>query len=522
MPRRTQVGFLCAIIVVTCLLQAFVIWHAAVPALDAVRFVNSAKAIDQSGLLVVLPDQTDPPLFPVAIWGVHSVLASLAGDFRESWAFSVQLAAALPLILMPIPVFLLGNRLVGPHAAIFGTVLVLCLPELVRLGADGISDSTYLLGFSVALVFLVAHLQPVNRSDVPILPALLAGAATAIAMLARSEAMVLAAAFGVVITVRGVRRHEVPWQSAIPYVAGLSAILGPYALALAMASREVPSVPPRSNSETCLLCESGLDSLEGEAPSFAPKDPTTSIRRRGLRAASLQLLDELPKTFGYLPGVFALVGFWVLRRRPVTDADRLLQAYCVLFLGVIVFHTTREGYLSSRHLLPLAVAATACFGAGSQAVAERLSRALDHTGKGQTNRLAAAAVLLVAALCTHHALRPLHQTRMAHRSAARWLAQNANRADRVVDTQGWTGLYSGLTTVPYGQARAELSNPGLRYLVVEDRELVCDSRRSRTILHLVEKAGALVATFSAPRTSNRPPPRVLVYRWNAKRPSPSP
>ncbi len=553
MPRRTQVAVLGAIVVVTCLVQALAIWRTAVPALDAVRFVNAARAIDQSGLFGVLPDQADPPLFPISVWAVHRILSGAVGEFRESWALSVQLAAALPLVVIPIPLFLLGKRFVGPHTAMLGTVLVLCLPELVRLGADGISDSSYLLAISVAFALLTGHLQPLQPSNASFVPPLLAGLVTALAVLTRSEAAVVAAAFAILLGIGGIRRRQIPWRSALSYAVGLSAILGPYLLLLTIASQQVASetvrkrglapencessplhtqpvgcLSPFSDGQSVCLapdskpdasCDADLQTLSGEPLSFAPKDPTISIRRRGLTAAGLQLLDELPRAFGYLPGILALVGFCRLRRRPVSDADRLLEAFCALLLAAIVFHTAREGYLSSRHLLPLALAATACIGTGAQAIAEGLYRAL---GNGRTRHAplaATALVLLVATVYTFYAARPHRESRIGHRSAARWLAHHGHCGDHVVDTQGWTGLYSGLTTVPFGQSRSEWSRPELRYLVIEAHELVCDSRRSRTLLRLLQTAGTLVATFPSPHTSDRrPPPTVLVYQWNGNRP----
>jgi uncharacterized membrane protein (UPF0136 family) len=518
MARRTLVGFLLAIVAATCLVQAVAISRAAVPALDAVRFVNSARSIDQLGLLGFLRAHTEPPLFSITVWGAHGILVALMGEFRESWALSVHLAAALPLIVLPIPVFWLARRFVGPYAALFGTILVLSLPELVRLGADGISDSTHLLLLAVATALLAAHLQASDRTQIPGVPALLvAGIATALALLARTEAVLLAAAFGVVLLIRGLRSREVPWRSALPYAAGLAAVLAPYGLLLALAPSESIRMAVPSGSSRAASWEADFDLPDGESLSFAPKDPTTSIRRRGLAAAAIQLAVELPKAFGYVPGMLALVGFWILRSRPTTDADRLLQAFCVLLLAAIVFHTSREGYLAARHMLPLAVAATACMGFGAQAVGGQIQSAFSRIELKHNSVVSHAAVVLtlvVAFLSVLYGVRPLHTSRTGHRSAATWLARNARREDRVVDTQGWTGLYSGLATVPYDKSRAELSQPGLRYLVIEDRELSYDSRRSRTIQHLLEQAGTPVAAFPTSPTAGPSSASVLVYEWN--------
>ncbi|NLS98047.1 MAG: hypothetical protein GXX96_38425 [Planctomycetaceae bacterium] len=519
MSRRAQIGILTAMVAAACAVQAVAIRRAPVPALDAVRYVNSARTIDEIGLLGFLRKQTEPPLFSMSVWGMHTILVAALGDFREAWAFSVQSAAALPLILLPIPVFLLGKRLAGPHAALLGTVLVACLPELIRLGADGISDSTHLLWFSLALVLLVFHLSPTGEGRLPVLPALLGGVATALAVLTRSEAVLLGIAFCVVISARGVRRRQLPWRSAIPYSAGLAAILVPYGLLLSVALSGSSSAADGGASEVAAHVSADFDLEEGEKPSFAPKDPTTSIRRRGVSAAAIALADEIPKAFGYLPGILALIGLWSLRRRGNTDADLLLQVFCVLLLGALAVHTTREGYLSARHVLPIVVAATACMGTGAQVVADRLKRILDGgalAGRSASG-LAIVVTLLVAAICTAYGLRPLHLNRAGHRSAAEWLTRNASPGDRVLDTRGWTGLYSGLVTVPYENARSELSRPELRYLVIEDCETTYDSVRSRTIRRLVERAGTQVAAFAGPPTADHRSGCVLVFQWNCVR-----
>lgn len=544
MTRRTQICFLSVVVGAACLMQAIAILRATVPALDAVRFVNSARSIDELGLLGFLDNQSEPPLFPLAIWGVHAVIVACAGEFREAWALSVQLAAALPLVLLPIPVHWLGKRLVGPYAAILGTVLLMCLPELVRLGADGISDSMHLFWLAVALSLLVSHLLAPDGWGGTVWGVFLAGLATALAVLTRSEAAILGIAFSLVLAIRAWRQRLVPWRSALPYTAGLAFVLLPYSLLLVLATGETGQTASPQTSPPTASPEQTFHLASGEALSFAPKDPTTSIRRRGMAAAMIQLAEELPKAFGYAPGLLALVGFWILRRRPVTEADRLLQTFCVLLLAAVTFHTAREGYLAARHLLPLAIAAVACMGLGAHAVGGRIQQLLCRfrsvellerakqsvasgggsarwrhpAGFGDKSSAPGAAIaltLIIASLSAIYGMRPVHSSHGGHRAAAGWIAENARRGDRVVDTQGWTGLYSGLITVPYEKSRTELTFPGLRYLVIEDRELEYDSPRSRTIKWLLEKAGTQVAAFPVAPTDSGTLARVLVYEWNA-------
>ena len=539
MSHRTQAVFLTAILAATCVVQAAAIARAVVPSLDAVRFVNTARAIDQSGLLVALRDRIDPPLFPIVVWTTHSALVALVGDFREAWAFSVQLAAAIPLVLLPVPVFLLARRLVGPQVALLGTVLFMALPELVRLGADGLSDSTHLLWLSTAFALLGSHLEPIRKlshmravsargrhilwfSDRFLVPdarpgsrigsAFLAGGATALAVLTRSEALLVPVAFGAVVLGRAVQCRQMPWRSVLPYAAGLLLILAPRTATLALPSGQAAASPVLSRGPDLTL-------PNGESPSFASKDPSKSIRRRGVAGAVAQLAQELPKTFGYLPGILALVGLAVLLRRPVTETDVLLRVFSSLFLAAVFFHTAREGYLAARHLLPLAVAGTACLGVGVQVVADwSVGTGVQRIWAGRM-RWGFGLALVLAVGYTCYAVRPLHQSRAGHRAAAEWLARHGRVDDRVVDTRGWTGLYSGLLTIPYGDARSEFLQSQLRYVVVEDSELAHDSRRSRTIRRLLETGGTLAASFPVRAAGSGSPPSVLVYQWDRVDPS---
>ena len=509
---------LIGLVIATCIVQGVAISRAAVPALDAVRFVESARSIDQLGLTGFLQGQTEPPLFPILVWCAHGILVCGVGEFREAWAASVQLAAALPLVLLPIPVFTLAKRLVGGHAAILGTVMIVCLPEVVRLGADGISDSTHLLWFSTAIALLVTYLLPTGSTRGRPTIMLLAGVATAFALLAREEAVVLVAAVVPILVIRVLKGRDVLRRSALPYGVGIAAVMVPYLLLLSLPLSDPTTALRGNHPKGPALLETDFGMPGGEALSFASKEPTVSIRRRGAMAAVIQLGEELPKAFAYLPGLLALWGFWILRRRPPTDADRLLQAFFVLLLVAVVVHTAREGYLAARHLLPLTVASTACIGLGTQAIGHRLGNAPQPVSAGQSTFSRGAIVLtVIVAFCfLLYAVRPLHTSRTGHRSAATWLALNAHRGEGVVDTQGWTGLYSGMVTVPYARSRSELLRPGLRYLVIEDRELDFDSRRSRTLRHLLQQAGTRVASFPVSSPVEHAVANVLIFEWNPR------
>lgn len=533
---RSEIAFLLAVVASVCLVQWVVIERATVPALDAVRFVRSARLLSAGDPLELIRSAPDAPLFALWVAAVHAALAGSIGGFREAWALSPQIAAALPLVLLPIPVYGLSRRLVGPRSASYGVILLVFLPELVRLGGDGISDTTHLFLLSLAMWMLaVVFTAQGMGARAGLALAAAAGVATGLAALVRAEALVLALA-GAIVLLAGrfhptsvCHRHR--FSSAIAYGIGLAAITGFYALLVRIPA--VDGLPACSSNAatTSALAGSPLDSapLEINLPGeeklcFAPKDPTISIRRRGWAAASVQVLEKLAKAFAYLPGILAIVGFWSLRRRPASSADRLLQLFTWLLLGGIVVHTAREGYLSARHLLPLCVVATACMGQGIEAAAGALYRVLPWfpsscLGTIQCRRpfLSVAITACLAATCLVEGARPIHRTRLGHRLAAEWLAGHASLGQTVVDTQGLTGLYSGLPTISYEASRAELGRDELCYFVVEDQELRRASDRSRTLNLLLATAGRRAAAFPDARKPDAEAAGVSIYRWDARR-----
>ena len=127
-------------------------------------------------------------------------------------------------------------------------------------------------------------------------------------------------------------------------------------------------------------------------------------------------------------------------------------------------------------------------------------------------------VVAVAGIaCLPQTLIRLHESRLGHRAAGEWLAGQGDPSGTVLDTQGWTGLYSGRETYVYEETPAALGDPHLAYLVLEGREVGYQSGRSRTLCWLIESAAGPVAEFPDPATRSPNQESVVVYRWHAER-----
>jgi len=557
-PAIRHVMVVLGLLAVSGLVQLVVIARSTVPALDAVRFARYAQSIDREGLLPTLLREYEQPLFPAWVWAVHRGAEHLGERESVSWAGCVQVAAAVPLVLALVPLYFGVMRLVGRRAAAAGCLLFCVLPEVARLGADGISDTTHLLFFCTAFWAVAEYFGPTRQTGDartrPPLWLLVAGLAVGMALLARAEVLVLAGALGVALVLfqwQPARRQSWPSLAAgsACFLLGLAAVWGPF-LTLncsltpeAALARVLGRAPAAQTPLPCPALEAdrlaaGWHLDDGRPASFDLKDRTTSIRRRGYGAAVLRFARELADATGYWIGALALFGAWRLGRIRPGAGDRFVQLFFVMYCLAALHTAATEGYLASRHLLALVVPAVGCAGYGAcqlGAWARGLSRfsALPLLGVRRPSkavvqetpisvsfqnhrRLTWVVVALCAAACLPQTVMRIHYSREGHRMAAEWLEHSAPAQGAVLDTHGLTGLVSGRTTVPYERAPAVLGDPRLAYVVLEGQELDYPSRRSRTLRSLLA-AGRKVAEFPPPTVRRPNQRRVLVYRWDADR-----
>jgi hypothetical protein len=103
---------------------------------------------------------------------------------------------------------------------------------------------------------------------------------------------------------------------------------------------------------------------------------------------------------------------------------------------------------------------------------------------------------------------------MGHRLAADWMRKHAAESQAVLDTRGWTALYSGRTTYRYELARTAFADPRLAYLVLEADELTASSLRGESLRHVVRESAEWVGDFPSDGPAGA---RVVVFRWRPNR-----
>lgn len=540
---------------VSAAIQAVLIARAVVPALDAVRFAALARQIDTQGLVATARSQSEPPLFGVWVWVVHTGLVAVAGEFPASWALSTQLAAAIPLVLTLLPLYAASVCIYGRGPAVAGCLFFACLPEIARLGPDGISDSTSILLISLAFAACVAffaqrfgpggmarrpHDAPGQAAagQVHVAWLLAAGVATAVALQVRKEALVLPSVLAVVgLLFQLSPATRLPWRKALAaagaFGLGFAAIFGPYLLCIGALTptamvRRVAAEPSDDEIPWCRRADETMTSWDGwrlgdgGRMTFAPKDPSLSLRQRGLLPALARFAGEIAKLYWYWVGLLLLYALGRARSSGWRPLDGFVWIFVVVDAVFTVAFSAREGYLGARHLLPLIIATIGCAGRGAIDLGERLAVGFARRGGSSSpagwNWLVrpssgAVGVVLLAALgCLAKNVKPLNFNAAGHRAAAAWLACEAPLSGAVIDTHGWAALLSGRKMHMFFEGRTAFTDPAVQYFVLEQEELNFGTRRSQTLRQLLARAGQQVALFGA-RPGDSRDRSVAVYRW---------
>lgn len=543
---RRHLYALTALLTLAAVVQTLVAARAVVPAQDAVRYVSLAQQIDAGRLREVYRD-SDQAIFPTLIAGFHRLRSSerwlsTTGFAQPTWASSAQIAAAVPAVLVVVPVYGLLTMWLGGRVAFLGTLIFCLIPSVARLGADGLGDSLHLLlafgCLAVAGAFLRRLVsqakQPWRIGEWALMSS--SGMLWAVAVSLRPESLVLAPAIGVALAMTAWRETKalmVP-STGIAVASFVVGALGVFLLTATFSGNEsapLVSVARMFSSKQAPRPDALDDDVkdhwrlaDGQPMAFPYKEHTTTSRFAGIVPACGELLNEIPQAFGWAIVPLAAVGMVWRRRRWRDPIDVLLCAVLAFTFAASTLYASSAGYLSARHLmlgtLPVVGwTAWACV-LGTRWVINQwlLGSSIEGSSWSGIPRLvvrpSVVAMLVGIAVCATIDV-PLHASRIAHLRAAQWLNGAERASGAVLDTRGWTKLYSGRPTYRYDDAPTALMDPELAYVVVEQRDLDFVSPRARTLREVLDRAGVREAVLPGPK--GQAGKSVLVYRWDAAR-----
>lgn len=531
---KRELGILSGLLLLACLVQAWVLAHATLPAPDAVEFVSVAQRLDRDGLGTTLREEPVPPLFPILVSLTHRALVQFGAIDASNWGASVQLAAAWPLVLAVIPVYLLLNRSVPRSAAIVGTVFFVLLPEVSHLAADGLSDSTALALFCLATWAAAMCF----RESMPPQPAwlLLSGAIIGFALTTRVESIVIPVSVVIALVAsnlvsRDASAERVP-RAVACLVCGLALVLVPYLWAsetLApdaawsrVLGRRAASESLPLNASAALLSTNAVDATwqlaDGRPMVFGRKDTSSSTRFHGLSATLSEFISELSESFAVVVGLAALYGLWCSRGSGWRRVDVLLTVLAVVFTLCVLTVAAKSGYLAGRHLLPLVVLGLPWAGLGVLEGGRRIDEdpnCIIHDAVVDW-MLRWSPTVAVAAVCVVLTVKPSFSVREHdYCRAVDWLQDQPEGA--VLDSAGFTALYSGRKTYRYDAARVAFIDPALKYVIVESTELNAESDRGQSMRLLMSSYATRAGNFNNFDFEHGGTRNVVVFYWDPQK-----
>lgn len=495
-PRQWKtLGHLAILLLLTAGLRGWLVFNTSVAARDSIGYIRYALQLEQLPLGRVLRDSQQHPGYPALLLFVSQPIRwYLGGITPVSMQLSAQLASSLASILLVVPMYFLGRELFDRRVGFWSALLFQCLPVGSRVMADGLSEATFLLFTTSALILALRALR--LRSPVRLI---LSGMAGGLAYLTRPEGALVTVATGLVLV--GLQIYPLwrrPWWEVVRNLTLVSlaalAVGGPYAYIIGNFTNK--PTPRHVIDDT--LGQAPASGGSEDRPQSCVQEPRPAGGRIltaalfGIYAPSdlehryvwglWAIATEVAKAYQYLFCLPVILGAWWFRQRlRVVPGAWIVLVLAGLHTLVLWRLAVVVGYVSERHvLLPVlcgifpGIAILLLIIDALVAMRWRQRFTLGHTPApsrpGWRTGLATAALGTWCALGVGETLRPLHINRAGHRAAGEWLAEHANVADPLTDPFCWAHYYSGRVFWEGRTPPVPEGHPLTHYVVLEQSD----------------------------------------------------
>jgi Dolichyl-phosphate-mannose-protein mannosyltransferase len=429
---------------------------------DGLRYIAQARTIDQGSLAKGLFQSVDHPIYPAAIVVVHRVIG---GERPGDWQRAAQLAALAAGVILVLPLYLIALELFGASGAWIACAFIYLVPFNGHVLADALSESTFLLFWSVAVW---SSLKLLRTARLVWLAPIVIG--SALAYLTRPEGLVvLVSLVGTLFVLQFWRSLEFPvsqtrWAFGLLIVGGLVAA-GPF-MVLKGAISSKPSVSRLLGSAARadgMAVERERPLEEGQTLAKTVFLAAKAVGRAVLRATTIPVLLLVP--LGILASCASASG-------------RRMWLYLGIMLGLCVLALCRvhmmAGYCTPRHALVVAWILTLAAGAGLAQLAAILARMVARLKPGQLAATRIEAALTGVALATLLVVSapaltaPIDSGFAGYREAGEWLGAKAAPGERVIDPKGLALFYANETGYTFAKLTDGAHDPSVRWVVAHD------------------------------------------------------
>jgi Dolichyl-phosphate-mannose-protein mannosyltransferase len=517
-----------AVVLFAVIVHAIAIKQTLLPAQDGLKFIRIARDFHTHPWDEVIRGSDAHPLYPAVIAATEPLVAWFTGPGPAAWRTAAQIVAVIASVGLILPIYGITMMLFDRRIACMAAALAVVLPRAAELGHDTLSDS---LGLMCTFLALWLGARALRHGDWRVAAAsgLVAGAG----YLARPEVILVPFAIALAWLVRFLLEPRPRTLTRLPallttLVCAL-AIVGSYAavkgeisekLAVRLTAKlrsrqEAPRRPPQQLPR-------GLDDPRWD---FSPKEEAERIP---IHSAGNAIGRIVGKWWEELCWLFAVMTVWGLARqrfirgisldRDPEDSSmierRLLAIFAAVYVLALVRHSVLLGYLSGRHIMALVYVSLPWAAAGSFVCARGIAvkRRWNENTRRRAAVLAGGAIVATSLVVQMQPSHLNHLSRSGHWAAGRWLAQNADPSELVLDTRGWARFDSGHPGYDYWHVRQALTDSHLAYIVVGLDELHAHSARARTLNSLLAFSATPVLDF--PAFPGDPTPAVRVYRYH--------
>src|SRR4051812_36866089 len=143
---------LAALVVIGCVLHAWVIARTEVAARDSIGFIRTALRFENERWAQVVRTSEQPPGYALTVLAVSWPVRAFTGNTScDTMVLAAQIASALMGVLAIVPMVRLGRELSDRRIGWLAAGVFLALPGLMRLTSDGLSEATFLFWISLTL-----------------------------------------------------------------------------------------------------------------------------------------------------------------------------------------------------------------------------------------------------------------------------------------------------------------------------------------------------------------------------------
>jgi 4-amino-4-deoxy-L-arabinose transferase-like glycosyltransferase len=425
---------------------------------DGLRYIHQAEKIAAG--TYALGRGIDHPLHPLLIASVHHLTA---GAGPASWQRAALVLCFASAVLLVIPIYLFALELFGEQTAWLACVLVIVNPIICYIVVNVLSESTFLLWWSVGLWAAVRFLREGRFVWLP-----LAAGFGALAYLTRPEGMLLPAALMAALLVlpllRATRINWPRWWAALAFLlGGLVLLVGPYiaikgGLGTKPGIARVLGLAPRSQALA----------LERERPLQPDQTDIDTYQIATNRMLKVFRAAVTPPLFPIAVLGVVLAGWGANRPRAALFLAIVLLASAV---ALVRLHAT-GGYCTVRHGLVPGVILTIGAAFGITWLMNKVSIPGRWLGLAHERLRPGPAVwtVLVTVLVVLPHLRSLGPLNPGpfdvYHTTGRWLAEHTRAGEGVLDLTDWSLFFSERPGYIFANVYDAPNDPNTRWIVV--------------------------------------------------------